>query len=91
MEDPQKKSIVRKRFKTGATSKMAILVKLKGDGTKKRRLMVDLKRSGGNDKATIPESTATPHTKSAPCDEHVRKRGRRRACAAACAVASVCP
>ena len=51
---------VRKRFLKGSNSRMALLVKVKEDGSKKRRLIVDLKRSGANARARAPERVVLP-------------------------------
>ena len=39
---------------------LALIVKEKGDGTIKRRIIIDLLRSGGNDRARVPERIVLP-------------------------------
>ena len=48
------------RFGAGAVSKLALIVKEKGDGSIKTRIIIDLLRSGGNDRARVPERIALP-------------------------------
>ena len=52
----------------GSISKMALIVKTKADGTIKRRIIVDLRRSGANSKSICPERIAA---------QAGRRRGRR--------------
>ena len=54
------KTKVRKRFKRGHTSRMAIIVKIKDDGSKKVRSIVDLKRGGANAAAVVLERVVLP-------------------------------
>ena len=49
----------------GCISKLAIIVKVKEDGSKKRRIIVDLKRSGANSMASIPERPVLPRLSDA--------------------------
>ena len=49
------KSDAQHRFGAGTVSKLSLIVKEKGDGTIKRRIIIDLLRSGGNDRARVPE------------------------------------
>ena len=56
---------VRERFKGGQASKLAIIVKTKDDGTRKRRLIVDLKRSGRNALAYVAERVVLPRLQDA--------------------------
>ena len=51
---------VKKCYKNGTISKLALIVKTKEDGTKKRRVIIDLKRSSGNLKARLPERLILP-------------------------------
>ena len=51
---------VEEHFSQGAISKLALIVKERPDGTKKRRLIIDLRRSGGNSKADLPEKLVLP-------------------------------
>jgi hypothetical protein len=55
-----KKADVKKRFRKGHNSRMAVIVKVKDDGSKKRRLIVDLKRSLANAAARVPERVVLP-------------------------------
>ena len=41
-------------------SKLGLILKTKEDGTLKKRLVIDLKRSGGNDKSRLPERLVLP-------------------------------
>lgn len=49
------KEQVDEHFSQGTISKLAIIVKTRPDGTRKRRLIIDLRRSGGNSKARLDE------------------------------------
>ncbi len=49
-----------RRFGAGTCSKLALILKEKPDGTTKRRLILDMRRSGGNDRAVIPERIVLP-------------------------------
>ena len=49
-----------RRFGAGTCSKLALILKEKPDGTTKRRLILDMKRSGGNDRACIKERIVLP-------------------------------
>lgn len=51
---------VDKHFSQGTISKLAIIVKTRADGSKKRRLIIDLRRSGGNSKARLKEKIILP-------------------------------
>ena len=51
---------VLERFPDGSVARMAIIVKTKEDGSVKRRIIVDLKRSGANSRARIPERPVLP-------------------------------
>ena len=46
--------------KHGSVSKLALLVKEKDDGSVKRRIIIDLLRSGGNARCRVPERTVLP-------------------------------
>ena len=48
------------KFGEGTVSRIALLVKQKEDLTVKRRIIVDMRRSGGNDRATCPERIILP-------------------------------
>ena len=51
---------VQKEFGSGTCSRMALIVKSKPDGSTKRRVVIDLKRSSGNDRASVPERIILP-------------------------------
>ena len=54
------KEEARERFGRGTVSRLALIVKDKPDGTRKRRVIVDMLRSGGNARATCPERIILP-------------------------------
>ena len=54
------KEDARKRFGKGTVSRLALIVKEKPDGSRKRRVIVDMLRSGGNARATCPERIVLP-------------------------------
>ena len=56
---------VREEFSQGTISKLAIIVKERPDKTKKRRLIIDLRRSGGNSKARLEEKLVLPRASDA--------------------------
>ena len=49
-----------KMFKKGTCSRMALLLKEKPDGTTKRRIILDMRRSGGNSRARVEERIVLP-------------------------------
>ena len=51
---------VAKLFGSGTVSKMALLLKEKPDGSTKRRIILDLRRSGGNEKCEVEERICLP-------------------------------
>eukprot|EP00435_Cladocopium_sp_Y103_P052216 s2086_g16.t1 len=51
---------VRSDFSQGTISRLALIVKERPDKTKKRRLIIDLRRSGGNSKSRLGERLALP-------------------------------
>ena len=55
-----KKEIEEAGFKGTTVSKLGLIVKKKEDGSTKRRIIIDLKRSGGNNKAYLPERLVLP-------------------------------
>ena len=55
------KAEAEKKFTLGTVSKLALIVKTKPDGSKKRRVVIDLRRSGGNALATCPEHLVYSH------------------------------
>ena len=54
-----KKEVVTKEMKHGTISKLGLIIKHKPEGIK-RRIILDLRRSGGNKKATLPEKLVLP-------------------------------
>ena len=48
------------RFGRGTISKMALIQKVKENGTTKNRIIVDMRRSGGNARARVPERLVLP-------------------------------
>ena len=52
-------------FKGITVSKLGLIVKTKEDGSKKRRIIIDLRRSGGNNKAVLPERLILPRPSDA--------------------------
>eukprot|EP00972_Heterocapsa_arctica_P075997 11208047-Heterocapsa_arctica.AAC.1 len=53
------------RWPTGTISKMALLIKERDDGSRKLRLVVDLRRSGANALALVPERPVLPRLSDA--------------------------
>ena len=51
---------VEERFETGTCSRMALLLKQKQDGSVKRRIILDMRRSGGNSRAKVDERIILP-------------------------------
>ena len=49
-----------RRFGSGTVSKLALIVKEKGDATIKHRIIIDLLRSGGHGRARVPERIVLP-------------------------------
>ena len=56
---------VKEKFSAGTISRLGLIVKVKESGVKKRRVILDLRRSGGNAKATLPEKLILPRPKDA--------------------------
>lgn len=54
------KEWITERFGSGTVSKMALIQKTKDDGRVKNRVVVDLLRSGGNARASVPERLVLP-------------------------------
>ena len=52
--------VIHQNFPTGTASKLALILKQKPDGTTKRRIVIDLRRSGGNARAEVPERIVLP-------------------------------
>ena len=59
------KEQVDQHFSQGTISKLAIIVKTRPDGSCKRRLIIDLRRSGGNSKARLREKIVLPRAMDA--------------------------
>lgn len=59
------KQQVKEKFPGGTISRLGLIVKLKEGGVKKRRIILDLRRSGGNKKAKLPERLVLPRPKDA--------------------------
>lgn len=51
---------VHRRFPEGTASRLALIIKQKADGSTKRRIVIDMKRSHGNDRARIQERIVLP-------------------------------
>ncbi|CAE7212170.1 unnamed protein product [Symbiodinium sp. CCMP2592] len=49
-----------RRFDRGTISKLALITKQKGENVVKRRIIIDLLRSGGNKRARVPERIILP-------------------------------
>ena len=56
----RKGEVERAGFKGTTISKLGLIVKTKEGGAKKRRIIIDLRRSGGNRKAVLPERLILP-------------------------------
>ena len=59
------KQAVKERFKAGRISRLALLLKQKEDGTVKRRVIMDLRRSGGNRRCAVDERIVLPRGQDA--------------------------
>ena len=69
---------VKERFSAGTISRLGLIVKVKESGVKNRRIILDLRRSGGNAKATLPEKLVLPRPRDAIemfRNLHSRERG----------------
>ena len=51
---------IEERYKVGTLSRLALIVKEKPGGGKKRRVVIDMRRSGGNDRAVVNERITLP-------------------------------
>eukprot|EP00435_Cladocopium_sp_Y103_P073963 s637_g46.t1 len=51
---------IHKRFPSGTASRLALILKQKPDGSTKRRIVIDLRRSQGNARATVEERIIVP-------------------------------
>ena len=62
-------------YKGGTVSRLGLVVKTKENGEKKRRIVIDLRRSGGNAKSTLPERLVLPRLLDAiKLIKEIRKR-----------------
>ena len=59
------KEVARKEMKGGTISRLGLIIKLKDSGEKKRRVVIDLKRSGGNSLSRLPEKLTLPRVTDA--------------------------
>ena len=53
-----------KKYQGGTISRLGLVLKVKENGERKRRVVIDLRRSGGNSKSKLPERLVLPR----PCD-----------------------
>eukprot|EP00439_Symbiodinium_sp_Y106_P055731 s5626_g7.t1 len=66
----------------GTVSKLGLILKEKEDGTMKRRIIIDLRRSGGNSKSALPERLTLPRPVDAvrmatfQCEEEAALKGK---------------
>ena len=59
----------------GTISKLGLVLKTKENGEKKRRIVIDLRRSGGNQKSKLPERLTLPRLGDAvSLMKEIRKR-----------------
>ena len=56
------------QLKRGHVHKMAVIVKTKRDGTKKVRIVIDMRRSGANARSAVPERPVLPRPMDAIAD-----------------------
>eukprot|EP00913_Durusdinium_trenchii_P003850 g3564.t1 len=56
----KKEEVETAKFRGTTISKLGLIVKTKEGGAKKRRIIIDLRRSGGNRKAVLPERLILP-------------------------------
>jgi hypothetical protein len=71
------KETVQKEMSHGTISKLGLIVKQKPEGVK-RRIILDLRRSGGNRKAVLPEKMVLPRPRDAVAmmrDVYNQRRG----------------
>ena len=62
-------------YKEGTVSRLGLALKIKEDGQKKRRIVIDLRRSGGNAKSKLLEKLVLPRlTDGVKLMKEVRKR-----------------
>ena len=48
------------RFPQGHLNKLGVILKIRRDGTKKTRLIIDMRRSEANERASVPERPTLP-------------------------------
>lgn len=64
-----------REFSGGTVSRLGLVLKIKDDGQKKRRIVIDLRRSGGNAKSVLPEKLVLPRlTDGVKLIKEIRKR-----------------
>lgn len=67
-----------REFSGGTVSRLGLVLKIKDDGQKKRRILdpdIDLRRSGGNAKSVLPEKLVLPRlTDGVKLIKEIRKR-----------------
>ena len=71
------KETVQKEMSHGTISRLGLIVKQKPEGVK-RRIILDLRRSGGNRKAVLPEKLVLPRPRDAVAmmrDVYNQRRG----------------
>ena len=51
---------IEKEFESGTASRLALILKEKADGSVKRRIIIDMRRSDGNRRAAVPERITLP-------------------------------
>jgi len=54
------RSEAQEKYQGGTISKMGLILKTKDNGEVKRRLVLDMRRSGGNAKSRLPERLTLP-------------------------------
>ena len=65
-------------YRGGTISRLGLVLKTKESGEKKRRIVIDLRRSGGNSKSKLPERLVLPRlTDAAKMMKEIRKRGQK--------------
>ena len=52
--------VIQQLFPDGTASRLALILKEKPDGSTKRRIVIDLKRSNGNNRSQVPERLTLP-------------------------------
>ena len=65
-------------YRGGTISRLGLVLKTKKSGEKKRRIVIDLRRSGGNSKSRLPERLVLPRlTDAVRMMKEIRKRGHK--------------